>query len=76
METIAVSELRASLMQTLQRIESGASITITSRGRAIARLVPPDNPMKEARQALKALRKTALIKDVISPLGEDWKAMQ
>lgn len=74
METIAVSELRVGLMGVLRRIESGASITITSRGRAIARLVPPENPTKEARQTLKTLRKSAIVKDVISPLGEEWKA--
>jgi len=68
METIAVSELRASLMHVLRRIESGESLIITSRGRQIARLVPPESPANKARQALKKLRETAIIKEVLSPL--------
>ncbi len=76
METIAVSELRANLMQILKRIQSGQSITITSRGQEIARLVPPENSREKARQALKKLRKTAKIGDVLSPIDADWEAMK
>lgn len=75
METIAVSELRANLTGVLKRIESGESVTVTARGRAIARLVPPENSRERARAALKQLRKTAIVGDVMSPLGEQWKAM-
>ncbi len=76
METIPVSEFRANLMQVLKQIESGASITITSRGREMARLVPPENPLNKARESLKELRKTAIIGDVVSPLKEEWKAVR
>lgn len=76
MEIIPVSELRANLMRVLKRIESGASITITSRGREMARLVPPENSMEKAREALKDLRKTATMEDVLSPTGEEWEAMR
>jgi prevent-host-death family protein len=76
METIAVSEFRANLMQILQRIQSGASITITSRGRKIARLVPPDDSMEEARLALEKLRKTAKVGDVLSPIDVKWEASE
>jgi len=75
-ETIPVSELRANLMRVLKRIESGTSITVTSRGREMARLVPPENPLEKARESLKELRKTAVVKDVLSPIGEEWEAMQ
>ena len=76
METIPVSELRANLMRVLKRIESGTSITITARGREMARLVPPENPQAKARQSLKDLRKTAIVEDVLSPTGEEWEAMR
>ena len=76
MNTIAVSELRTNLMRILKDIESGASITITSRGREIARIVPPENSRDKAKQALRKLSKTAIVKDVISPIGEEWEAMQ
>ena len=71
METIAVSELRANLMRVLQRVEKGGRITITARGREVACLVPPEDSMEKARKSLKELRKTALIGDVVSPLGEE-----
>jgi prevent-host-death family protein len=61
-------------MEVLKKIERGAVISITSRGREIARLVPPENSMKQAREKLKALRRTAIVKDVLSPLDEDWEA--
>ena len=76
METIAVSELRTNLMRILKGIESGASITITSRGREIARIVPPENSRDKAKQTLRKLSKTAIIRDVISPIGEEWETMQ
>lgn len=76
METIAVSEFRANMIQILKRIQSGASITITSRGQEIARLLPPEKSMENARAALKELRKTAKIGDVLSPIDVEWKAMK
>jgi prevent-host-death family protein len=74
MTSIAVSDLRANLMQILKKIERGAVISITSRGREIARLVPPENSMEQAREQLEGLRQTAIIKDVLSPLDEEWEA--
>lgn len=76
MEKVAVSELRANLMRILKRIENGSVITITSRGREIARLVPPEDSRSKARKTLNELRKTAIVKDVLSPIGEEWEAMQ
>jgi len=76
METIAVSDLRANLMQILKRIEAGATVVITSRGREIARLVPPDDKASNARKELAELRKTAIIGDVLSPVDEEWAANQ
>ena len=76
MKTIAVSELRANLMQILQHIQTGASMTITSRGRKIARLVPPEDSMEEARIALEKLRKTAKVGDVLSPIDVKWEAAE
>jgi prevent-host-death family protein len=74
MKTIAVSEFRANLMAVLKTIEGGAAIAITSRGREIARLMPPEDSMTRARRELNRLRKTAIIKDVLSPLQEEWEA--
>ena len=76
METIAVSEFRASLQKILKRVEAGATITIVSRGRSIAQLVPPEQSKDRARQALRELATTAIVKDVLSPIDESWEAMK
>lgn len=74
MQSIAVSELRANIMKVLKRVEQGSSITITSRGRVVAKLIPPDGSLKMAEEKLALLRKTAKIYDVLSPIAENWKA--
>ncbi len=75
MNKIAVSELRSNLMKVLKQIEGGSEITITSRGKIVAKLVPPDFEKEDAQKKLKDLRKKAVIGDLISPIDEKWKAM-
>ncbi|MCK6559032.1 type II toxin-antitoxin system Phd/YefM family antitoxin [candidate division KSB1 bacterium] len=74
MQSIAVSDFRANLMQVLKQIERGQEIAITSRGREIARLVPPTNAMEKAREKLVELRQTAVVFDVVSPIADEWEA--
>ena len=57
MQTIAVSELRANLMKVLKEIEYGESLDITSRGKVVAKLVPPEYSREKARNKLKEIRK-------------------
>jgi prevent-host-death family protein len=76
MERVAVSEFRANLLVFLKRVERGEGITLTSRGREVARIIPPENKREEAKAALEELRKTAIVGDVLSPVGEDWEAMK
>ena len=76
METIAVSEFRANLMSFLKKVEAGETITLTSRGHEVARLVPPKDKLHESRKALKKLSKSAIIGDVLSPIDEEWEAMK
>lgn len=76
METVRVSKLREHLVSFLKRVERGEDIIITSRGHRVARLVPLDDKMKKAREALQQLRKNAVVDDVISPVGERWKVIE
>jgi prevent-host-death family protein len=73
MQSIAVSDLRANLMKVLKKIEKGSSVIITSRGKAVAQLVPADKSVKQAENKILELRKTAKIHDIISPIEEKWK---
>jgi prevent-host-death family protein len=74
MENIAVSALRSKIMSVLKEVEVGSTINITSRGKVVARLVPPDFSRKIARDKLVNLGKTAVIHDVISPVGDVWES--
>ena len=74
MENIAVSDLRANLMKVLKTIENGSSVNITSRGKVVALLMPPEQSKKQAEEKLAKLRKTAKIHDILSPVSEQWKA--
>ena len=76
MDTIPVSDLRANLMKVLKQIEHGSIVDITSRGKVVAKLVPPDYIKENARKRLKELRKDAVIGDIISPIDVQWKAVQ
>jgi antitoxin (DNA-binding transcriptional repressor) of toxin-antitoxin stability system len=76
MENIAVSVLRSKIMRVLKEVEVGSTINITSRGKVVARLVPPDFNCRIAKDKLNALSKTAIIHDVLSPIDEAWKAGQ
>lgn len=74
MKSISISELRANLMSVIEEIKKGKTITVTSHGKPVAQLVPPTNRKEEAIARIKALRKTAIIGDVVSPTGETWEA--
>ena len=61
-------------MSILKDIEKGSSVSITSGGRAVAKLIPPEESIKLAGQKLEEVRKSAKIHDVLSPISADWKA--
>lgn len=76
MQTIAVSKLRANLMKVLKEIEHGESFDITSRGKIVAKLLPPDYSRDKARNKLKEIGKRVVIHDVISSIDVEWETMQ
>ena len=73
MDSVAVSDLRANLMKILKQIELGSVVDITSRGKVVAKLVPPDYTREMAKEKLKELRKSAVVGDVISSLESKWE---
>jgi prevent-host-death family protein len=76
MEKVAVSEFRANLVAFLKRVENGEVIALTSRGHEVAKIVPPDDKIKNAKRALKKLQGTAIIGDIISPIDEEWEVLE
>ena len=76
MEKIAISTFRDNLSVYLKRVQKGQAYTITSRGNEMARLVPIEDKWNRSREILHKLSRTATIGDILSPIDEEWKAMQ
>ncbi len=55
----------------LQRVQNGEIISLLARETEVAKLVPPDYARLAARQ-LEELRQTAVIGDLLLPIGERW----
>ncbi|MDO8723665.1 MAG: type II toxin-antitoxin system prevent-host-death family antitoxin [Syntrophales bacterium] len=73
MQEIKVTELRSKLPAYLRKVQEGEEMLLTSRGKAIARLVPVTDERVSAREQLALLRKKCRVGDVVSPLGEKWE---
>ncbi len=76
METISVTNLRINLMKVLKEIRQGTSILITSRGKVVAQLIPPDNLEEKAEKKLEEIREKSVLHDILSPIDEKWEATE
>jgi prevent-host-death family protein len=76
MATIGAIEARRSFAQLLARVERGEEITITRRGRPIARLVPttPGHDEQEALAVFRRLRGRARDQGVGALDPAEWRA--
>lgn len=75
MNAIAVSKLRSNLKKIIKEIEHGSVVDITSRGKVVAKLVPPDYSSEMAKERLKEIGKNAVLGDLISPVDSKWEAV-
>ena len=51
MERVGIYDAKARLSEIVERVESGAEVVITRRGKAVARIVPMTTPSKNSRTA-------------------------
>lgn len=60
MEQVGIYDAKARLSEIVERVESGAEVIITRRGKAVARIVPVGKPKADKRAAaakhIRALR--------------------
>lgn len=70
---VSVTTFRNHIPDYLGKVRKGENIALTSRGKIIARLLPPGDERLNARQRLSELRATCHIGDVVSPLDEKWE---
>jgi prevent-host-death family protein len=74
MITVNVTALRNHLPEYLGKVRAGQEVAVTSRGRVVARIVPDTDASARARDALRSLRGSCTIGDIVSPVGERWDA--
>ncbi|MBL3529725.1 MAG: type II toxin-antitoxin system prevent-host-death family antitoxin [gamma proteobacterium endosymbiont of Lamellibrachia anaximandri] len=76
MKNVSISEFRANLLKYLKIVQHGEQLNVTSKGTPLATLTPPVSQHNSSRAKLKKLAKTAVIHDVLSPIGDSWDAMK
>lgn len=69
---VTVTTFRKHIPDYLGKVRKGEDISLTSRGKVIARLVPPADERLSAKEQLASLRGYCHIGDVITPLDEKW----
>ncbi len=55
MTTVAADEAKIQLSELLERVEEGEEITITRRGKPVARLVPEKPSKEEIKKAIEEI---------------------
>ena len=72
--TIPAGKFKATCLQLLDAAERGESVTITKRGKVVARLVPPEpEKPKEFVPLLGCMRgKGKVLGDIVGPDFEAW----
>lgn len=74
MTEVTVTTFRKHIPEYLGKVRAGEDIALTSRGKIIARLVPPVDECHYAQSKLQECRLACRIGDVESPLDETWGA--
>jgi len=76
MKNVSISEFRANLLKYLKLVQQGEEINVTSKGAVMATLTPPVSQQLAAKVKLEKLAATAVIHDVVSPIGDSWDALK
>lgn len=76
MLSVGISEFRSNMSVILQKVSDGEIVSLHLRGAEIAKLVPSNIASDLAMLELERLRATAKVGDVLSPIEDEWEAMQ
>ena len=75
MVSINVTEFRKHLPTYLDQVREGEEVYLTNHGKVIARIVPEVDVAEKAKNAIRELRKTAVLGDIKSPVMDlQWTA--
>lgn len=76
MLSVGISEFRSNMSVILQKVNDGEIVSLQLRGVEVAKLVPSNIASDLAMLELERLRATAKVGDVLSPIEDEWEAMQ
>ena len=77
MRTMAAGEFKAHCLQVMDQVrKTRTPVMITKRGKAVAKLVPADEPASPIFDSLKG--KIEILGDIVSPITplEDWEGLE
>lgn len=71
--TIPAGQFKATCLQLLDRSAAGETITITKRGKVVARLMPPERHETPEKQLWGIMKgEIKILGDIVSPDFEAW----
>lgn len=73
MTTVAITELKASLSEYVDRVRAGEEVLVTDRGTPVAKLVPL-TPQADAEAGVASLIRAGLARPPAKPLPKDFFA--
>ena len=76
MKIMAAGEFKAHCLQVMEQVrKTRIPIVITKRGKAVAKLIPPDEPASPIFDSLNG--KIEIVGDIVSPITplEDWEGL-
>ncbi|GAB4496612.1 MAG: hypothetical protein OHK0052_06820 [Anaerolineales bacterium] len=71
--TVGIRDLKTRLSEYLNLVRSGQTIVITSRGRAVGRILPVEQPLEQRLQSLQAAGLMAWNGKSLTPLDPPAK---
>ena len=71
-----ITDIRQNLAAYLKVVAQGETVTLLHHGKPVAKIVPVDTQRADAVQRIEALRASAEINDVVSPIDVPWDALQ
>jgi len=71
---VSVTTFRKHIPDYLGKVRKGEDISLTLRGKVIARLLPPSDERLSAREQLTVLRGISHIGDISAPIDVEWEA--
>ena len=78
MDTIAISEFKATCLAVLERVrKTGEPVVVTRRGKPVAQIQPPPLPPPKQESRFGCMKDTIeIVGDIVGPIHDDWEVLR